>query len=144
MLFFLCDLAEDVFRKNEFGSPHFVIEAAVFAAVSWALLVSARELRDLHGRLAREKERNDLLSAALIERIETQMDRWGLTPSEKHVAWLIIKGFRFSEIARLRGVKESTTRLQAVSLYAKAEVSGRAEFVGEIIQPFLSPASEDA
>ena len=60
-----------------------------------------------------------------------------MTRSEKEVAWLIIKGHRFAEIARARGVKENTTRLQATAIYAKAGVSGRAEFVAEIIQSLL-------
>ena len=60
-----------------------------------------------------------------------------MTNSEKDVAWLIIKGYRFAEIAEARGVKENTSRLQATAVYAKAGVSGRAEFVAEIIQSLL-------
>ena len=72
------------------------------------------------------------------------MDEWRLTRSEKDVAWLIIKGYRFSEIAQTRGVKENTPRLQATSIYAKAGVSGRAEFVAEIFQPLLLSISQDS
>jgi len=60
-----------------------------------------------------------------------------LTKGEKDIAWLVLKGYRFSEIARFRGVKESTPRLQATSIYAKAGVKGRAELVAEILQPLL-------
>ena len=60
-----------------------------------------------------------------------------MTRSEKEVAWLIIKGYRFTEIADFRGVKENTTRLQATAIYAKAGVSGWAEFVAEVIQSLL-------
>ena len=44
---------------------------------------------------------------------------------------------RFAEIAEARGVKENTTRLQATAIYSKAGLSGRAEFVAEIIQSLL-------
>ena len=66
-----------------------------------------------------------------------------MTRSEKDTAWLIIKGYRFSEIAEIRNVKESTARLQATSLYAKAGVSGRAEFVAEMFLPLLLSATEN-
>ncbi len=72
------------------------------------------------------------------------MEEWKLTRSEKDVAWLIIKGYRFSEIAKARGVRENTARLQATSLYSKAGVHGRAEFVAEIIQPLLISVQDDS
>ena len=140
ILFFGYDLVADALFEGEFGSPHFIIETCVFIGVSWALVVGMGDLSRLRTRLDREQRRNTLLSRALAESIDAQMSEWKLSRSEKHVAWLIIKGYRFSEIARLRGVKEATTRLQASALYAKAGVSGRAEFVAEIIQPLLSSA----
>ena len=137
ILFFAYDLFADALYEGEFGSPHFIIELVVFLAVSMALVIGMRDLRRLRVRLDREEKRNRALAGALADGINEQMDEWRLTRSEKEVAWLIIKGYRFSEIADARGVKESTTRLQATSLYAKAGVSGRAEFVAEIIQPLL-------
>ena len=137
ILFFAYDLVVDALFEGEFGSPHFIIELLVFVGVSMALVVGARDLRRLRARLARETRLNKALTGALVDTINEQMEEWRMTRSEKEVAWLIIKGYRFSEIADARGVKESTTRLQATSLYAKAGVSGRAEFVGEIIQPLF-------
>ena len=143
MLFFAYDLVVDALFEGEFGSPHFVIEAFVFAAVSWTLVVNLRDIIGLRARLEQEQNRNRLLAGELATGIEEQMEAWRLTRSEKEVAWLIIKGFRFAEIADLRGVKENTTRLQASALYAKAGVSGRAEFVAEIVHQLLMPISED-
>lgn len=143
MVFFAYDLIVDALFEGEFGSPHFVIEAFVFAAVSWTLVVNLRDLIGLRARLEQEQNRNKLLAGELATGIEEQMDAWRLTRSEKEVAWLIIKGFRFAEIADLRGVKENTTRLQASALYAKAGVSGRAEFVAEIVHQLLMPITED-
>ena len=138
IVFFIYDLVADALLEGEFGSPHFVVEALVFCGVSWALVAGAGDLRRLRARLEREQKRNRLFSRVLAENIGTQMNEWKLTRSEREVAWLIIKGYRFSEIARLRGVQETTSRLQASTLYAKAGVSGRAEFVAEIIQPLLA------
>ena len=137
ILFFAYDLAVDVLFEGEFGSPHFVIELTVFVGISVALIVGARDLRSLRASLRYETERNRAFSGELAASINERMDEWRLSRSEKDVAWMIIKGYRFSEIAEARGVKDSTCRLQATSLYAKAGVSGRAEFVAEIIQPLL-------
>ena len=137
IVFFGYDLVVDVVYKGEFGSPHFVIELIVFAGVSMALIAGARDLRLLRARLDREARHNRAISGELAKSLSEQMDEWKMTRSEQEVAWMIIKGYRFSEIAQTRGVKESTCRLQATSLYAKAGVSGRAEFVAEIFQPLL-------
>ena len=114
----------------------------MFVGASIALVLSVRDLRRLRERLIWEERRNRGLSGALAEVIGEQMDEWGFTRSEKDVAWMITKGYRFTEIAELRGVKESTPRLQATSVYAKAGVSGRAEFVAEILQPLLMTIPE--
>lgn len=144
MLFFAHDLVVDALVEGEFGSPHFIIEALVFAAVSWTLVVNLRDLVGLRTWLEQEQNRNRVLSGELAHGIDEQMDAWHLTRSEKEVAWLIIKGFRFAEIADVRQVKENTTRLQASALYAKAGVSGRAEFVAEIVHQLLMPIPEEA
>ncbi len=144
VVFFVYDLAVDALFEGEFGSAHFVIEFVVFAAVTMALALNLRDIHRLRARLSWEERRNLGLSGALAETIGDQMDEWRLTRSEKDVAWMIIKGYRFAEIAEMRGVKESTPRLQATSVYAKAGVSGRAEFVAEIIQPLLMSVPENA
>ena len=143
IVFFIYNLAADALLEGEFGSPHFIIELLVFIGVSMALVVGARDLRRLRARLAGETRRNRALAGAIAQNINEQMDEWRLTRSEKEVAWFIIKGYRFAEIAGARGVKESTTRLQATSVYAKAGVSGRAEFVAETFQPLLATLPDD-
>ena len=137
ILFFVHDLFVDAVFEGEYLSFHFILEFIVFVGVSIVLVVNARDLHRLRRLLRREEKRNLLFSTALADSINEQMDEWRLTRSEKIVAWYIIKGYRFSEIAYVRGVKESTTRLQATSVYAKAGINGRAEFVAEILQPLL-------
>ncbi len=59
------------------------------------------------------------------------------------VAVLAILATGLRDLADLRGVKEGTARLQATSVYGKAGVHGRAEFVAEIVQELLTPIRED-
>ena len=138
ILFFVYDLIADWLYEEEYGTVHFTLEFIVFVGVSMALVLGVRDLRRLRTRLRHEQRRIEVFSTALAESINDRLDGWRLTRSEKEVAWFIIKGYRFSEIAEARGVKESTARLQATSFYAKAGVSGRAEFVAEILQPLLA------
>ena len=142
ILFFIYDLTVDALIEGEVATVHFVLESLVFVGASIALVVGVRDLRRLRERLIWEERRNRGLSGALAEVISEQMVEWGFTRSEKDVAWLIVKGYRFAEIAELRGVKQTTPRLQATSVYAKAGVSGRAEFVAEILQPLLMTIPE--
>jgi len=137
ILFFGYDLIEDAFIGHEYFTVHFIVELIVFVGVSIALVISARDLIHLRALLDLEKKRNQALSGAIAESINTQLEEWQMTHSENEISWLIIKGYSFSEIALLRGVKENTTRYQATSIYTKAGVKGRAEFVAEVFQPLL-------
>ena len=114
ILFFSYDTATDIILENEFGSLHFIVESIMFLGVS----------------------------LALAETINNRLDEWEMTNSERNIAWLVIKGYRFYEIAALRGVKESITRLQTSLLYSKAGVSGRSELVAEVVQALLFTTSD--
>lgn len=142
--FLIYDLIVDAFFEGEYATTHFIVETVVFLSVLVVLVIGLRDLADLRTRLQREKTRNKVLAGELADGIDAQMDEWKLTPSEREIAWMIIKGYRFAEIAKLRQVKEGTTRLQATTLYAKAGIRGRGEFVAEIIHQLLAPILEDS
>lgn len=144
IVYFVYDIVYDLLYEDALGSLHFTLEVFAFVAVSMALVAGVRYLVKVRVRLYGEEQRNYLLAQNLVEILDLQMSEWKMTPSEKDIAWLIIKGYRFSEIAELRGVKESTTRLQATSLYAKADVKSRSEFVAEIFQTVLMTTDVDA
>ncbi|MDE0411908.1 MAG: hypothetical protein OXI37_06810 [Gammaproteobacteria bacterium] len=143
ILFFGYDLVDDAFFGHEYFSVHFIVELCVFVGVSIALVINTRDLFHLRTLLEQEKKLNQALSGALADSINAQLDEWRMTHSENEISWLIIKGYSFSEIALLRGVKENTTRFQATSIYTKAGVKGRAEFVAEVIQPLLLTIPEE-
>lgn len=129
--------------EGEYFSFHFIIEMVVFFAISWILVAGLKSFRYIRSQLDYEKKRNDMFSVVLTDTINSQFAEWNMTRSEKEISWLMLKGFRFSEIARLRGVKETTARLQATTAYRKAGVIGRSEFCAEIIQPLLSSLPKD-
>lgn len=71
--------------------------------------------------------------------IDYQLEKWGLTKSEKEVAFLLIKGLSLKEIADIRSTAEKTTRAQAASIYAKSGLSGRSQLAAFFLEDLLSP-----
>jgi len=69
--------------------------------------------------------------------IHNQFNEWSLTPSEKEVGMLLLKGLSFKEISAVRNTKEKTVRQQASILYSKANVEGRHEFSAWFLEDFI-------
>ena len=59
--------------------------------------------------------------------VKWQFDQWGLSPSEKEVGLLILKGLSIKDIAAARDTKEKTVRTQASAIYEKSNLQGRHE-----------------
>lgn len=76
----------------------------------------------------------------LGEAIDRQLDTWELTPAEKEVAVLMLKGFSHKEIAELRGTSSATTRQQAGAVYQKGGLSGRNDLSAFFLEDLLLPS----
>ncbi len=74
--------------------------------------------------------------------IDAQFARWGLSAAEREVALLLLKGLAHKDIAEVRGTSEKTVRQQALALYRKAGLSGRAELSAFFLEDLLLPAGE--
>jgi DNA-binding CsgD family transcriptional regulator len=88
-------------------------------------------------------EARDLI-AGLGAAIDQQLDRWGLSPAEKDVAILLLKGLSHKDIGEVRGVAEATVRQQARAMYRKAGLAGRADLAAFFLEDLLSPRPERA
>lgn len=73
--------------------------------------------------------------------IDRQFDRWGLTPAEREVALLQLKGLRHREIAGLRQTSERTVRQQALAVYRKSGLNGRNDLAAFFLEDLLLPPS---
>ncbi|VAX18924.1 transcriptional regulator, LuxR family [hydrothermal vent metagenome] len=80
----------------------------------------------------------------LGDSIDRQMSRWKLTPAEKEVGLLLLKGFSFKEIADIRNTSERTARQQSLDIYRKSGLSGRAEFSAFFLEDLLLPGGNGA
>jgi DNA-binding CsgD family transcriptional regulator len=111
-----------------------------------------REAQTLEADLERSRkesvewrtEAQDLLEG-LAAKIDSQFEKWRLTPAEKEVALLLLKGFSHKELARLRSVSEPTARQQARAIYKKAGIAGRHDLAGFFLEDLaLPPVARDA
>jgi len=80
---------------------------------------------------ARQTTRDFLLS------MQKQFDAWKLTPSEKDVALMLVKGLSLDEIARLRESGSKTVRQHATNVYAKAKLEGRHQLAAYFLEDLL-------
>jgi DNA-binding CsgD family transcriptional regulator len=81
------------------------------------------------------------LLAGLGAAIDRQFDRWGLTPAEREVALMQLKGLRHKEIAQLRHTSERTVRQQALVVYRKSGLNGRYDLAAFFLEDLLLPDS---
>jgi putative tricarboxylic transport membrane protein len=102
--------------------------------------------RELSRRLAEAEEQsrqrgveNQDLLRGLSDQIDRQFEAWGLTAAEKEIALLMLKGLRHKEIASVRGTSERTVRQQALTIYRKAGLDGRADLTAFFLEDLLQP-----
>jgi DNA-binding NarL/FixJ family response regulator len=152
------DLVADLGEGTSAG--HVLAEAAILVLglagagfVARMLLSLSRAARDeaaraqtLAGQLAEKtseaeryrSEARDLM-LGLSRAVDAQFDRWQLSPAEKEVGLLLLKGLSHREVAQVRQVSEATARQQARALYRKAQLSGRHELAAFFLEDLMLP-----
>lgn len=105
-----------------------------------------RSVRDLEERLeAKQVERDAWKASAqsalegLAAAIDRQFDAWQLTPAEREVALLLLKGYSHKHVAHVTGRSERTARQHAASVYQKAGLGSRAELAAYFLDDLLLP-----
>ena len=88
-------------------------------------------------------EARDLVRG-LAEAIDQQFDRWSLTPAEKEVALLLLKGLSHKDIAEMRAVTEATARQQARAVYKKGGLSGRHDLAAFFLEDLMLPVERES
>lgn len=89
------------------------------------------------------KEARDLM-AGLSQAIDHQFDRWELSPAEKEVGLLLLKGLSHKEVAAVRNVTEATARQQARAIYRKSNLSGRHDLAAFFLEDLMLPSSDSS
>ena len=127
-----------------------VAGALVMAITLWlGWWNSAHSAADLRRSLERQSVERDAWKASaetalegLGQAIDAQFRSWRLTPTEREVALMLLKGYGHKEIAALTGRSERTVRQHAGVVYDKAGLAGRAELAAYFLKDLMLP-SED-
>ena len=138
---------------TDWFTPHVLIEllmvAASLAVITWLWRSwdrAAVGLTDARASIAdRERERDAWRGRAesslrgLGAAIDEQFTAWGLTPSEREVALLLLKGLGHKQVAGTTDRSERTVRQHAVSVYQKSGLGGRAELSAFFLEGLMLP-----
>jgi DNA-binding CsgD family transcriptional regulator len=120
------------------------------AAAAVLLCIRVERQRENIGRIVGELDEARREGAAWREAVEQhveglkaaidrQFDDWSMTPAERDVALLILKGFTHKEIASLRTTAERTIRQQAQAIYRKSGLTGKNALTAYFLEDLLSP-----
>jgi DNA-binding CsgD family transcriptional regulator len=141
-VFFVADVALDI--VDDGVSHHIAVELLVCAALVAGMVFGAIEVRRTIDLVRSQQVALRVASGELHQVIRAQFRDWGLTPAETDVAMLALKGLDVAEIAGLRGAAQGTVRAQLTRIYAKAGVSGRAQFAAFFVEDLLAEAPAQA
>ncbi len=118
--------------------------AAMYLGRGWyATQLRLAETHRESTRLRREREEWKHHAAEALRglgsAIALQFGSWGLTPTERRVALMLMKGLSHKRIARNTGTSERTVRQHSVAVYRKSGLAGRAELAGFFLEPLMLP-----
>ena len=74
--------------------------------------------------------------------IDAQFRSWQLTPTEREIALMLLKGYGLKEIAALTTLSERTVRQHASVVYEKAGLAGRAELAAYFLKDLMLPTED--
>jgi len=113
-------------------------EYAVAVALVVGVIFTGLEIKKMLGRQRRMEDQLKVASGAFAELLNEHFTDWGLTPSERDVALLAIKGLTIADMAELRDTKQGTIKAQCNAVYRKAGVSGRPQLLSLFIEELLA------
>lgn len=131
----------------ELSSIVLAIAGAAFLWFGWwktALTVGAVRRSLEHRRTERDAWRESARKAleGLGQAVSVQFEEWELTPTEREIALLLLKGYSHKRIAEMTGRRERTVRQHAVVVYQKSGLSGRAELAAFFLEDLLLPEDD--
>lgn len=135
--FFVGDIVSDVALGVD-DRTHSYFEALATLVLILGVIFLMIELRGVVGRLEQMNRGLRAAQGEMAAIIEGFFDDWRLTPSEKDVGLLILKGFDNDTIAEFRGTAAGTVRAQSARIYSKAGVAGRVQLISVLLEELLA------
>ena len=143
---FLFKIAADYFALPLRFVPWTVMEVIeVAASIGMLLGVFTTFVLVSQGqqRIKTVERKVEAASGEFNEYLRDQFEEWGLSPTEKNITILIMKGFSNQEIASLRGTSESTVKSQITTIFKKSGTASRTQLVTWVLEDVIERLSAD-
>lgn len=141
---------------GDWRSPHVLFEIGLMTAGLFTSLLmwrgwwrARRSLATTRRTLAERAAERDAWRASaesalagLSRAIDERFSAWSLTPAERDVAVLLLKGHSHKQIAYETGRSERTVRQHAVAVYDKSGLAGRAELAAFFLEGLMVPSPD--
>ena len=135
---------------------HVLFEGTIMACALAGVVIMLRQFRAVHlrarqlsadlevARREAQRFREEAHEAlrGLGEAIDHQFTRWSLSPAEREVGLLLLKGLSHKEVAEVRSTSETTIRQQALAVYRKSGLRSRTELSAFFLEDLLLPATQ--
>ena len=139
-------------------SPHVIYEVGLIVTAMatsallwrgwWRSRVELSATQRILAEHAAEREawraNADAALAGFGRAIDERFDRWNLTPTEREIALMLLKGRSHKQIAYETGRSERTVRQHAVAIYQKSGLGGRAELAAFFLDDLMLPRDRAA
>ena len=136
--FFFSDIIADFKADKYLNEVHFYMEAGATLVLIVGVVFLMIELRGVMSRMEQLDRGLRGARGEMAEIIDAFFEDWHLTPSEKDVGLLILKGFDNETIAEFRGTAVGTIRAQSARIYSKAGVESRAQLFSVFLEELLA------
>lgn len=100
---------------------------------------SAATIQEITADRDRWREQSEEYLRGLGMAIEQQFRSWKLTAAEADIGLFMLKGFSHKEIAQLRNTSERTVRQQAAMVYAKAGLKNKSQLAAFFLEDLILP-----
>lgn len=148
------DLASDYAAGH--GPLHLLLEVpavllalsglALFTHHAWVAHSAAdalgRDLKALEAQAERWRREAQQSLEGLADAIDREFARWDLTEAERDIALLLLQGRSHKQIAAERRTSVGTARQQALSIYRKSGLEGRAGLAAFFLSGLKVPHRE--
>lgn len=148
-VFLIFDISEDLFNGSSIEhvlKEIFIVILGLFGVLYlWFQYFktrknykqSSRELLLIQADLKAYKEETRALYEGLSQKIDEQFVTWKLSPAEKDIALLILKGLSNKEVAEIRETSDATIRQQTTAVYKKSGLRGRSELSAFFLEDLI-------
>lgn len=132
-------------ERHEFSQlqvAHLLTEFLAVVLLFFGFAIARKTALRLRDERNSEHETLVSLKGQFDRILNRHFDDWCLTPAQRDIALLTIRGLRIAEIAKARGSAEGTIKSHMSAIFRAAGVSTRSELTGMFMDEFLDHGAE--